>query len=157
MHNDASHDGRCERCLTVAHSILAGAVAPHQDAQEAFGIAATRHGAETRCLWAPPLLDALNWHFEIGPTSFGPYIMRGVQLRCPSTFCMSENGRMLHGVPTQEPAIFRTQKQLYQKCQQVVRSIGYASGASGCSGLARSLFTFSKHLQNDTCSGGPSA
>ena len=52
--NDASHDGQRERPLTVAHSILAGAVAPHQDAQEAFGIAATRHGAETRCLSAPP-------------------------------------------------------------------------------------------------------
>jgi hypothetical protein len=36
VHNDASHDGRCERRLTVAHSILAGAVVPHQDAQEAF-------------------------------------------------------------------------------------------------------------------------
>jgi hypothetical protein len=43
-----------------------------------------------------------------------------------------------------------------KKCQQVVRSIGYAGGASGCSGLARSLFTFSKHFKNDTCSGGPS-
>ena len=35
-HNDASHDGQRERRLTAAHSILAGAVAPHQDAQEAF-------------------------------------------------------------------------------------------------------------------------
>jgi hypothetical protein len=50
VHNDASHDGHRERRLTAAHSILAGAVAPHQDAQEAFGIGATRHGAETRCL-----------------------------------------------------------------------------------------------------------
>ena len=77
-------------------------------------------------------------------------------LRRPSTFGSSENGRVLHGVSTQEPAIFRTQKQLCQKCQQVVRSIGYAGSASGCSGLARSLFTFSKHFKNDTCSGGPS-
>ena len=31
--NDASHDGDRERRLTAAHSILAGAVAPRQDAQ----------------------------------------------------------------------------------------------------------------------------
>ena len=36
VHNDASHDGHRERRLTAAHSILAGAVAPHRDAQEAF-------------------------------------------------------------------------------------------------------------------------
>jgi hypothetical protein len=34
--NDASHDGHREGCLTAAYSILVGAVAPHQDAQEAF-------------------------------------------------------------------------------------------------------------------------
>ena len=39
---------------------------------------------------------------------------------------------MLHGVPTQEAAIFRTQAQLCRKCQQCVGSIGYASGASTC-------------------------
>jgi hypothetical protein len=33
VHNDASHDGHSERRLTTAHSILAGAVAPRQDAQ----------------------------------------------------------------------------------------------------------------------------
>ena len=81
---------------------------------------------------------------------------RTTQLRRPSTFCSSEKGRVLHGVPTQEAAIFRTQKQLCRKCQQVCRSIGYAGGASSCSCLARSLFTFSKHFKNDTCSGGPS-
>jgi hypothetical protein len=34
--NDASHDGHRERRLTAVHSILAGAVAPRQDAQKAF-------------------------------------------------------------------------------------------------------------------------
>ena len=36
VHNAASHDGHHERRLTATHSILVGAVAPHQDAQEAF-------------------------------------------------------------------------------------------------------------------------
>ena len=77
-------------------------------------------------------------------------------LRRPSTFGSLEKGRVLHGVPTQEPAIFRTQKQLCRKFQQVVWSIRCTGSASSCSCLARSIFTFSKHFKNDTCSGGPS-
>jgi hypothetical protein len=78
------------------------------------------------------------------------------ELRSASTFCRSERRSMLQCVPTQEAAIFRTQVQLCRKCQPVVWSIGYAGGASSCSCLARSLFTFSKNFKNDTCSGGPS-
>jgi hypothetical protein len=72
------------------------------------------------------------------------------QLRTASTFCISEKRRVLHVVPSHEAAIFRTQAQLCRKCQQCVRSIGYAGSASSCSCLARSLFTCSKSFKNDT-------
>jgi hypothetical protein len=64
------------------------------------------------------------------------FVLADTELRTASTFCISEKRRVLHGVPTQEAAIFRTQAQLCRKCQQGVGSIGYAGGANSCSCLS---------------------
>jgi hypothetical protein len=84
------------------------------------------------------------------------FVLATTQLRTASTFCISERRRVLHVVPSHEAAIFRTQAQLCRKYQKGVWSIGYTGGASSCSCMARSLFSFSKHFKTDTCSAGPS-
>ena len=57
-------------------------------------------------------------------------------LRRLSLFCISDKRRMLNGVPTQEPEIFRTRGQLSQNWQQCVRSIAKtAICLPGCSRL----------------------
>jgi hypothetical protein len=134
VHNDAPHDGHRERRLTAAHSILAVVSrAPSRRSRSLLNRCNppwSRDKVPLGTSMTTDYISTLRHLCCVGWTT---------QLRTASTFCTSEKRSVLHIVPSHEAAIFRTQAQLCRKCQQVVRSIGYAGGASNCSCRAGSL------------------
>jgi hypothetical protein len=73
------------------------------------------------------------------------------ELRRLSTFCISDRRRMLNGVPTLEPAIFRTRAQLCQKWQQCVRSIARALYLPAGLHAALACPAYSRQYSSDGC------
>jgi hypothetical protein len=136
-----------ERPLIAVPSLLEGAVAPHRGAPshqpfESLQCAAEpRQGAFRRSYYYTLFIIYLI-RCCVFPTS---------ELRRLSLKCISDKRRMLNGISTQAPEIFRTRRQLSQKRQQCVwstaRTLYLPAGLHAATSLQPPIFVRWMHFK----------